>query len=435
MKETKIGIIGWGTVGSGTAKILLEEQDLIRRKVGCPVILKKIADLDLERSRPVSVPREILTTDAGEILNDPEIQVVVELMGGYEPARSFILQAIKAGKHVVTANKALLATHGPEIFDAAEQARVDILFEASVGGGIPLIRGLKEGLAANHIQRFFGILNGTSNYILTKMTKENLDFNQALAEAQAKGFAEADPTFDVEGIDAAHKLVILVGLAYGLRVTLDQVYVEGISRIAPLDIQFADEFGYVIKLLAISSQEAGLVEARLHPTMLPKGHLMAEVNGPFNAVHVHGHAVGDVLFFGAGAGMMPTASAVVSDIMELARGIHGQAPCRVPAYGWRTTTNRELSLRSMDQVTSPYYFRFSALDQPGVLSKISGILGKHDISIAAVNQKGRQVAGAVPVVMLTHEAKEASVRAALSELDGLEVLRSKTVIIRVEDRL
>lgn len=435
MMETKVGLIGWGTVGSGTAKILREEQALIQSKVGGLVTLKKVADIDLDRPRPVNIPRELLTADANDILDDPEIQVVVELMGGYEPARSFILKAISAGKHVVTANKALLASYGREIFEAAAKAKVDVLFEASVGGGIPLIRGFKEGLAANHIQRFFGILNGTSNYILTKMTQEGLDFQEALAEAQAKGFAEADPTFDVEGIDAAHKLIILVGLAYGLPVTMDQVFVEGISRIDPLDIKFADEFGYVIKLLAISSQENGLVEARLHPTMLPKNHLMADVNGPFNAVHVHGHAVGDILFYGAGAGMMPTASAVVGDIIELARGLRCQAPGRVPAYGWRNLADQGLTLRPIDQVVMPYYFRFSAVDRPGVLSRISGVLGQHSISISAVIQKGREVAGAVPIVMLTHEAQEASVRSALAELDHLEVLRAKTVVIRVEDRL
>ena len=308
MRPTTVGMIGWGTVGSGTIKILLEDRDLIVQKLGWPVVLKKIADLDLTSPRPVQPDPSLLTQDAWEIINDPEIDIVVELIGGYEPAKTFILAAIAAGKHIVTANKALLAVHGREIFEAASRNGVDVLFEASVGGGIPIIRSLKEGLAANHINYFFGILNGTSNYILTKMTEEGMEFGQALQEAQEQGFAEADPTFDVEGIDAAHKLAILVALAYGYGVNFSDIHVEGISRLDPLDISFAAEFGYEVKLLAISSKQGNLVEARLHPAMVPKGHLLTEVRGPFNAVHINGHAVGDLLFYGAGAGMMPTAS-------------------------------------------------------------------------------------------------------------------------------
>ena len=304
MKPTYVGLIGWGTVGSGAAKILLEDRDLLEQKLGWPVVLKKIADLDVVSPRPVEVDPGILTTDAGEILDDPEIEIVMEMIGGFEPARTFILRAIEAGKHVVTANKALLATYGRGIFEAADRAGVDVLYEASVGGGIPLIRSLKEGLAANRIEHFFGILNGTSNYILTKMTEEGIDFKTALTEAQNKGYAEADPTFDVEGIDAAHKLTILASLAYGGAADLKQIYVEGISRLDPIDIQFAAEFGYVVKLLAISSINGGQIEARLHPAMVPKGHLLTEVKGPFNAVHLYGHAVGDILLYGAGAGMM-----------------------------------------------------------------------------------------------------------------------------------
>ncbi|MEW6264185.1 MAG: homoserine dehydrogenase [Thermodesulfobacteriota bacterium] len=435
MKPLKVGLIGWGTIGTGVAKILLEDQELVKRRLGWPLRLARIADLDLDRPRPIQVDRGLLTTEAGQVLNDPEIEIVIELVGGYEPARTFILEAIQAGKHVVTANKALLATHGREIFEAAAAAGLDVLFEASVGGGIPVIRGFKEGLAANRINGFFGILNGTSNYILTKMTKEGMDFHQALAEAQDKGFAEADPTFDVEGVDAAHKLVILTALAYGLMVSLDQIHVEGISRLDPLDIRFADEFGYVVKLLAISHREGDLVEARLHPAMLPKDHLLSEVNGPFNAVHVNGDAVGDILFYGAGAGMMPTASAVVSDVMELARNIRCGAANRVPALGWSEPLDQRFTLRPMEDIRTCYYFRFSALDRPGVLSKISGILGRHGISIKAVIQKGREMAGAVPIVMLTHEAREADVRAALTEMDRLDVLRDRTVVIRVEDKL
>ena len=436
MKTTKVGLIGLGTVGIGTARILLEEGHLIRKKLGWPLVLKRIADLDLERSRGIQVDGDLLTTDAADILNDPEIEIVVELIGGYEPAKTYILKAIAAGKHVVTANKALLATQGRDIFRAASEAGVDVLFESSVGGGIPLIRSLKEGLPANHIRHFFGILNGTSNYILTKMTQEGMDFQQALREAQNQGYAEADPTFDVEGVDAAHKLVLLVSLAYGFQVTMDDIYREGIRQLDPLDIRFADEFGYVVKLLAISSRSGDRIEARLHPTMLPKGHLLTEVNGPFNAVHINGHAVGDILLYGAGAGMMPTASAVVGDVIELARGIHAGAPARVPALGWWDAEASDLQLMPMDEVQTRYYFRFSAVDRPGVLSIISGVLGQHDISISAVIQKGREVHGAVPIVMLTHEARESSVRAALSEIDALEgVIKAETILIRVEERL
>ena len=435
MKPVKVGLIGWGTIGAGTANLLLEEQDLIRRKLGRPLVLKKIADLDITSPRPGSVPREILTTRADDILDDPEIDIVVELMGGYEPARTFILKAVAAGKHVVTANKALLAIYGPEVFAAAEKAGVEILYEAAVGGGIPIIRSMKEGLAANRIDQFFGILNGTSNYILTKMAEEKTDFETALREAQAKGFAEADPTFDVEGIDAAHKLVILTGLAYGFKIGMDDIYIEGISKVDPIDIQFADEFGYTIKLLAISSLQGREVEARLHPAMVPNGHLLTEVRGPFNAIHVSGHAVGDVLFHGRGAGMMPTASAVVGDLMELARNVGSHDGPRVPSMGWQSVTDKGLMLRPMDEVVTRYYFRFGVLDRPGVLSTISGILAEHDISIAAVIQKGREIDGAVPVVMLTHEAREAGVQAALAQIGKLDILCDKTVLIRVEDRL
>ncbi|MEW5725008.1 MAG: homoserine dehydrogenase [Thermodesulfobacteriota bacterium] len=435
MNQTKVGLIGFGTVGVGTAKILLEEQDMIRKKLGWPLTLARIADLDLTTPRAVQVDPALLTTDAYRIIRDPEIDIVVELIGGIEPARTFILEAMAAGKHVVTANKALLATRGREIFEAAGQAKVEILFEASVGGGIPLIRSFKEGLPANHINYFYGILNGTSNYILTRMTREGLDFHQALREAQEKGYAEADPTLDVEGLDAAHKLIILTALAYGLQVDLEDIYVEGISRLDRLDIRFADEFGYEIKLLAVSVRHGDQIEARLHPTMLPKDHLLSAVHGPFNAVHINGHAVGDILLYGRGAGMMPTASAVVGDLIELARNIRAGISTRVPALAWRTLADDELTLRPMEEVVTNYYCRFSAVDRPGVLSKVSGVLAKHDISIAQVIQKGRDAVGAVPIVMLTYEAKEASIRAALAELDQSDVVMGKTVVIRVEDRI
>jgi homoserine dehydrogenase len=435
MKSTRVGIIGWGTVGAGVAKLLLEDRDLIRRKLGWHLDLAKVADLDLTTPRPVAIDADRLTTDASEIIDDPGIEIVVELIGGYEPARRFILEALAKGKHVVTANKALLAAHGPEIFQAAHRHGVDVLFEAAVGGGIPIIRSLKEGLAANRVHQVFGILNGTSNYILTKMTREGVDFQEALAEAQAHGYAEADPTFDVEGYDAAHKLILLVALAYGFQMSMDDLYVEGISRLDPVDIQFASEFGYVVKLLAISSQKGNEIEARLHPAMVPAGHLLTEVGGPFNAVYVNGHAVGEVMLYGAGAGMDATASAVVGDLIELARTSRLGGGVRVPGLAWCETDQGRLRLKSMDDIETTYYFRFSAVDRPGVLSTIAGLLGQNDISIAAVIQKGRELDGAVPIVMLTHEAKESAVKKALAEIDRLDIVRDRTVLIRVEDRL
>lgn len=435
MSPLKIGMIGWGTVGTGVAKILLEDQDLIQKKLGQPIKLARIADLDLTTPRPVEVDRSILTTEADQILDDPEIDVVIELIGGLEPARTMTLKAISAGKHVVTANKALLATHGSEIFSAAKKNGVEVLFEASVAGCIPIIRTLKEGLAANRINYFFGILNGTANYILSSMTADGLDFDRALAQAQEKGYAEADPTLDVEGVDTAHKLAILVSLAYGSQISLDQIYVQGINQIAAEDIQFAAEFGYVIKLLAISSLNGDLIEARVHPTMLPAGHVLSDVSGPFNAILFNGHAAGDILLYGQGAGMMPTASAVVSDVMELARAEAVGAVGRVPPLAWPDMESSQLKVKPIAEVVTRYYFRFFAVDKPGVLSVISGVLGSHNISLSAVLQKGREIRGAVPLVMLSHEAKGADVNAALAEIDRLDVVKDKTVVFRVEDRL
>jgi len=360
---------------------------------------------------------------------------LVELIGGYEPARTFILKAISKGKHIVTANKALLATFGEEIFSAAYEKGVDIAFEASVGGGIPLIKGIKEGLVANNIECMFGILNGTANYILTKMTDEGITFGVALRDAQRRGYAEADPRFDVEGIDTAHKLAILTALAYGTPINLDQIYVEGISYITPLDIQFARELGYRIKLLAISRLRGKGIEIRVHPTMIPESHLLANVNGAYNALLIKGDSVGDVLFYGLGAGMMPAGSAVVSDIVDLSRNLIKGGVQRVPALAYMPSGRKKKSVIPIDNLESCYYFRFSALDQPGVLAKIAGILGGYKISIASVIQKGRKIRGSVPIVMLTHRAKEAYVRQALKEIDELEVVRGKTVSIRMEDNL
>jgi len=423
-----VGIIGFGTVGTGTARILLKNSDIIAQRLGFPLRLKKIADIDIERDRGIALPKGILVRDAMEVLNDPEIEIVVELIGGTGIAKELILRAIKAGKHIVTANKALLATEGNEIFLEASKSKVYVGFEASVAGGIPIIKVIKEGLIANNILSIYGIINGTSNYILTKMTDEDMDFSLALKEAQRLGYAEADPTFDIEGIDTAHKLTILASMAFGIPLSFDKVHIEGISKITPSDIRFAEEFGYKIKLLAIAKAVNGEVELRVHPTMLPKDYLISKVDGVFNAVFVKGDAVGETLYYGRGAGDMPTGSAVVSDICDIARNINSKAE---PEATLKESPSA-LTIRAMEDVESMYYFRFSALDRPGVLSKISGIFGSHNISIASVIQKGRRVGEAVPLVILTHKAVERDIRAAVEEIDRLPVLASKTYFIRVE---
>ena len=436
MREIKVGMIGFGTVGSGVVGILQKNSGLIEKRMGAKLVLKRIADIDLETDRGVKLKPGVLTRRAEEVIKDPEIDIVMELIGGIEPAKTFILKAIRDKKHVVTANKALLALHGDEIFREAHRFGVDVNFEASVGGGIPLIRSIKEGLVANQIHSIFGILNGTSNYILSKMTDEGRDFKEVLKEAQEKGYAEADPTYDIEGIDAAHKLAILIRLAFGTPFQFKEIFIGGISEITPLDIQFSREFGYRIKLLAITKIDKGKIEARVHPTMIPEGHLLSTVEGVFNAIYIKGDAVGPTLFYGQGAGQMPTGSAVVSDLVELGRNVLTRASGRrVPLLSFQESAIEKIPLKKMDDVVMPFYMRFSALDRPRVLSKISGILGKNEISISAVIQKGRQVNGAVPIVMMTHEAKEKNVHRALKEIDRLGVIQGKTMFIRVENEL
>jgi len=435
MKTIYAGLIGFGNIGSGAVKLLMDNGGLIEQRLGARIVIKRIADLDLKTPRTVSVDKKLLTKDAKAILNDPEISIVIELVGGYEPAKSFILEAIRQGKHVVTANKALLATYGNEIFKAAERHGVNIGFEASVGGTIPVIKTLRESLAANRVRSIFSILNGTTNYILTKMTDEGKNFKTVLREAQSLGFAEADPTFDVEGIDTAHKLGIVLALSYGKKVKLEDIYREGITGVSQQDIEFAKELGYKIKLLAIAMERGGAIEARIHPTMIPFDHLLSSVNGNYNALHIRGDASGPVFLYGQGSGMMPTASAVVADLIDISRDILMGITCRIPSRSLTEDKIEDIALMPMDDIVTNYYFRFSALDRPGVLSKISGILGKHNISISAVIQKGRaqDKAGSVPVVMTTHESREKDVRAALKEIDRLAVLKGKTVRIRIED--
>ncbi len=421
-------MIGLGTVGSGALRILQENADLIRHRVGVPIEVTKIAVRDLKRDRGLKLPQGVLTDNPASIVEDPNIDIVVELIGGYEPAKDLILRAIARGKHVVTANKALLAVHGPEIHEAARRASVSIGFEGSVGGGIPVIKALREALAGNRILSIYGIINGTSNYILSKMTDEERSFADVLAEAQRAGYAEADPTFDVGGIDTAHKLAILVNLAFGAHISLDNIYTQGITSISPLDIDFGKELNYTVKLLAIAKMHNGQVEARVHPTMVPDEYAIAKVGGVYNAIQIVGDACQDIMLYGRGAGSMPTGSAVVADIMDIGRQILMEPSRKLPASEDRPA----LRLQPMDSITSLYYFRFMALDQPGVLSQISGILGRHRISIAQMIQRGRKKGGSVPLVIMTHTALERDIQKALIEIKSLESVTEEPVLIRME---
>jgi homoserine dehydrogenase len=433
MKRVNVGIIGFGTVGAGTVEVLLKNRDIISSRVGSEIIVKKIADLDLDSDRGISIESGLLTRDAMEVIEDPDIHVVVELMGGIDKAKEYILKAMENGKHVVTANKALLAESGKEIYQAADTYGVSIAFEASVGGGIPVVRSFREGLSANHIQTIMGILNGTSNYILTRMTERELPYNEAVQEAIDLGYAEDPPTLDVDGTDAAHKLAILVSIAFGVPVSFNRIYRQGIDKLTPEDIRFAREFGYCIKLLAVARNRAGKVAARVHPCMVPLDHIMASVNGVYNAIYLEGDFVGPNLYYGLGAGRRPSGSAVVSDIIYLARQIRKGVNKLIPPLAHVRPQDDAISIQPIDELNTAYYFRFAAVDKPGVLSKISGVLGDHEISIASVIQKGREEKGSVPLVMLTHEAQESNVVKALSLMENLDVLTDDTIMIRVEE--
>ncbi len=433
-KPINVALLGFGTVGSGTAKILIEQEKLLEKRAGCPVRLKWICDKNLESDRGFPVPQGILTNNLDMVMSDPDVHMLIELIGGIEPAKTFVLQAIDRGKHVVTANKALLSVHGHEIFKAAADRGVEVGFEASVAGGIPVIKAVREGLVANNIQTVLGILNGTANYILTRMTDEGMPFDQVLADAQAKGYAEADPTYDVEGIDTAHKLAIMSILSFGVPVRLEDIYTEGISRLSPLDITFAREFGYNIKLLAIGRMNRKGLSLRIHPTMVPSRHLLAQVSGAYNACYIVGDSVGKIMLYGMGAGQMPTGSAVVADVVDIARDISMGSVGRVPSFGIPVDRMEPPTFMSMDNLRGCYYFRFSVKDRPGVLAKIAGILGENNISINSCVQKGRgEQEGPVPIVMLTHEALEADVQKAMKEIDQMDVVLDKTMIIRIEE--
>jgi homoserine dehydrogenase len=433
MREINIGLLGCGTVGTGVARILINNKKLIRARVGADLNLKRVADLDLTTDRGVRFDDGVLTTDAADVVADPDIDIVVEMIGGQDVAKDLILKAIDNRKHIVTANKALLASQGNAILKSAAAKGVDLAFEASAGGCMPIIKSLRESLVGNRIQAMIGILNGTCNFILSKITDDGSTFEVALSEAQAQGYAEADPKLDIEGLDTAHKLAILNALAYGMDINLDDIYIEGISKITPMDIAFAEQFGYRIKLLAISKDRGDTVEARVHPTMIPIDNLLSSVNGTVNAMTVSGDAVGNILLYGRGAGMMPTASAVVSDLVDLSRNLITGSSGRIPLLSYQPETIRQTEVISIEELYTHYYIRFAAMDRPGVLSKISGILGKYDISIRSAYQKGRKTNGAVPLVMLTHTAKEAFVAKALREITELDVVSDRPVLIRIED--
>ncbi|MDX2451503.1 MAG: homoserine dehydrogenase [Desulfosarcina sp.] len=433
MRQVNIAILGCGTVGTGVVRLLLENGDIIRDRIGCTLNLKYVADIDMDKDRGLTLPPGVMIPDAASAIADPTVDIVVETIGGEGIAKQLILDAIGKGKHVVTANKALLAKHGNAIIAAATENGVDLAYEASVGGCMPIIKTVRESLVGNRINAMIGILNGTCNYILSKITDEGVVFQAALAEAQAKGYAEADPTLDVEGQDAAHKLAILSALAFGMKINFDDVYIEGISRITPMDIEFAAQFGYRIKLLAITKFDGRAVEARVHPTMIPFDNMLSNVNGTLNAISVSADAVGDILLYGHGAGMMPTASAVVSDMADIARNLASDGAGRVPVMGFQPDKIRTIAVMPMDDIVTNYYFRFDAMDRPGVLATIAGILGKYAISLKFVHQKGRKTNGSVPVVMLTHHAREADVTRALSEISALDVVASTPMLIRIED--
>jgi homoserine dehydrogenase len=434
-QTVKVGLIGFGTIGAGVVKLLRAHRAEITRRTGRPIEITTIADLDTTTDRGVAVKPARLTNDAPSLLADPSIDIVIELIGGYEPARKFVLEAIRQGKDVVTANKALLAVHGEEIVGAAEKAGVRLGFEASVGGGIPILRTLKEGLPGDRTVAVHGIVNGTCNHILTTMTGEGRPFDDVLAEAQKLGLAEANPSTDIDGIDSAHKLALLTTLAFGVRPRFADIPTEGIRHVDAIDIAFARELGYTIKLLAIAKDHGSALEARVHPTMIPNGHLLADVGGNFNALFVRGSALGPTMYYGQGAGSLPTATAVIADLIAAVRDRNVGSTVRVAPWGVPQATLRKVKMQPMADLESEYYLRCMALDRPGVLARIAGILGRFDISIAAVIQRDRRAGTTVPVVIRTHRARERNVARALRAIDGLETVKGRPVSIRIEEQL
>jgi homoserine dehydrogenase len=425
MKEVKIGILGFGTVGAGVVEGILKNGELMAQRTGIFPKIGKIADLDIKTDRGVKVDKALLTTDALSVINDPEIDVIVELIGGVKLAKDFVLRALKNGKPVVTANKALLAEAGRELFEASAKSGAGLYFEASVGGGIPVLRALRDGLVGNKIKSMYGILNGTCNYILTRMEREGLDFDAVLADAQKLGYAETPPDLDIDGIDTAHKAVVLASLAYGAPVSMDAFTIEGIRGLSHREIEYADELGYRIKLLAAIREVNGEIEMRVEPSFVPKKHLLASVHDSYNAVFVEGDIVGSTLYYGRGAGRLPTASAVIGDIMEAAAGKGG-------CSDW-LLKHKALPVRSAENISIRCYLRLSLKDQPDVIAQVAHVLGKNKISIASIMQKEQNAGEQVPVVFLTHKALEKNYAAAMEEIERLDVVDGKPVRMAIED--
>lgn len=431
LKPIKVGLLGLGTVGGGTANVLARNAEEIARRAGRDIIVTHAAARDV--SPGVNTSGIELTDDAFAVVNNPEIDIVVELIGGYDPARQLVLQAIENGKHVVTANKALIALHGNEIFEAAQKRGVMVAFEAAVAGGIPIIKALREGLAANQIEWVAGIINGTGNFILTEMRDKGRDFEDVLAEAQALGYAEADPTFDVEGIDAAHKLTILASIAFGIPLQFEMTYTEGISQITREDVSYAEQLGYRIKHLGVTCRSDKGIELRVHPTLIPARRLIANVDGVMNAVLVKGDAVGPTLYYGAGAGSEPTASAVVADVIDVARTLTSDPENRVPHLAFQPNALSDTPVLPMDEVETAYYLRMQAADRPGVLAEVAQILGEQGISIEAMIQKepseGENVAS---IIMLTQRVAESQMNTAIGQIESLDVVDGTVTRIRLE---
>ncbi len=433
MQPVKIGILGLGTVGCGTVTVLARNREEIARRAGRELRIVQASARDLKKKRPCATGDIQLVADARAIVRNPEIEVIVELIGGLDPARALVLEAIEHGKHVVTANKALIALHGNEIFAAAQKRGVMVAFEAAVAGGIPIIKTLREGLTANRIEWLAGIINGTSNFILSEMREKGADFADVLKEAQRLGYAEADPAFDVEGIDAAHKLTILAAIAFGIPLQFKKAYVEGITQVTRMDVQYAEQLGYRLKLLGIARRTDGAVELRVHPTLIPARRLIANVEGAMNAVLVKGDAVGPTMFYGAGAGAEPTASAVVADLVDVVRTLTTDPNNRVPHLAFQPDALANLPILPIGDVETSYYLRLHALDRPGVLADVTRILADMQISIEAILQKEPHAGeDTVPVIILTQRVKEKNMNAAIARIEQLGSIKGKIARIRLE---
>lgn len=429
-KEIGLGLLGFGTIGSGVVSALQNHGDLIESRTGLRLALRRVADIDVARDRGVPLADGMLTRDAASVVAGPDVNIVIELIGGVKAARDLTLQALRLGKPVVTANKALLAEHGEEIFRLAEEHKTNVFFEASVGGGIPLIRSLREGLVSNRIQRIYGILNGTCNYILTRMEQDRFSFDKSLRDARKAGYAEAEPALDIDGIDTAHKAVILASLAYGFHIPMSSVAVQGIRGFNAMDVAYALDLGYRIKMLAVIKDCSGEVEIRVHPTLIPLSHILASVHGVFNAVLIEGDGVGNVLCYGQGAGRDSTASAVLSDIVDAARDLACRVSRRAPGFILYNPAGR---IRDIGASEVRYYLRLTLVDKPGVFGQIGAVLGRHGISIASLLQKEAHAGKHVPVIVITHHAREQAFRAAVEEIDVMKIVGAKTVCFRIED--